>query len=115
MRLPAPPLPQIEADEEAKKALDWVREMYAFSVAAALEHVQLDVQVNWQRRPACQQDDLQLKADLQLKCTRARCPPLHSPTPLQRPLRSLPCLPAELRSGASLLLASPLRSCRRMR
>ena len=37
--------PQIEADEEAKKALDWVREMYAFSVAVALEHVQLEVQV----------------------------------------------------------------------
>ncbi len=36
---------QIEGDEEAKKALDWVREMYAFSVAAALEHVQLEVQV----------------------------------------------------------------------
>ncbi|PSC71378.1 hypothetical protein C2E20_5225 [Micractinium conductrix] len=34
---------QIEGDEEAKKALDWVREMYAFSVAAALEHVKLDM------------------------------------------------------------------------
>lgn len=35
---------QIEGDAEAKMALDWVREMYAFSVAAALEHVQLDLQ-----------------------------------------------------------------------
>jgi hypothetical protein len=44
---PATPLsrPQIEGDEEAKKALDWVREMYAFSVAAALEHIDLDMHV----------------------------------------------------------------------
>lgn len=34
---------QIEEDEEAKKALDWVREMYAFSVAAALEKIPLDM------------------------------------------------------------------------
>lgn len=27
----------IEADEESKKRLGWVREMYAFSVAAALQ------------------------------------------------------------------------------
>ncbi|EFN52021.1 hypothetical protein CHLNCDRAFT_139592 [Chlorella variabilis] len=33
----------IEGDEECKKALDWVREMYAFSVAAALEKIPLDM------------------------------------------------------------------------
>lgn len=32
-----------EADEEAKKKLEWVREMYAFSVALALERVELDL------------------------------------------------------------------------
>lgn len=36
---------QIETDEEAKKALEWVREMYAFSVAAALERIPLDMQL----------------------------------------------------------------------
>lgn len=36
------PAPQIEGDEEAKKALEWVREMYAFSVACALEKVPLE-------------------------------------------------------------------------
>ena len=48
---PAPACLQIEADEESKKALDWVREMYAFSVAAALEKIPLDLQVGL--LPAC--------------------------------------------------------------
>ena len=48
-RCPPPILcEQIEQDEEAKKALEWVREMYAFSIACALEKVELDLKV---RRP----------------------------------------------------------------
>ncbi len=39
------PAPQIEGDEEIKKALEWVREMYAFSVACALEKIPLDLKV----------------------------------------------------------------------
>lgn len=39
------PAPQIERDEEIKKALEWVREMYAFSVACALEKVPLEMKV----------------------------------------------------------------------
>lgn len=34
---------QIEASEQAKKILGWVREMYAFSFALALEHVPVEV------------------------------------------------------------------------
>ncbi|KAL4451270.1 hypothetical protein ABPG77_009342 [Micractinium sp. CCAP 211/92] len=34
---------KIEGDEEIKKALEWVREMYAFSVACALEKIPLDL------------------------------------------------------------------------
>ena len=36
---------QIEKDEEAKKSLEWVREMYAFSIAAAMMKAKLDVKV----------------------------------------------------------------------
>lgn len=36
---------QIEADEELVKTLDWVREMYAFSFAAAVERIPLLLQV----------------------------------------------------------------------
>ena len=35
----------IEADEEAKEKLGWVREMYAFSIAAALENVKVELQM----------------------------------------------------------------------
>ena len=51
--LPARPCLQIEGDEESKKALDWVREMYAFSVAAALEKIPLDLQVKLLLTAAC--------------------------------------------------------------
>lgn len=34
----------IEADEDTKKALGWVREMYAFSAAVALQGIKLDLQ-----------------------------------------------------------------------
>jgi hypothetical protein len=33
----------IEADEEAKRKLEWIREMYAFSLALALEDVDIDL------------------------------------------------------------------------
>lgn len=36
---------QIEADDEAKKTLDWIREMYAWDVALALNKVDLDTQL----------------------------------------------------------------------
>ncbi len=34
---------EIEQDNKAKKQLDWIREMYAFSIACALENIKLDL------------------------------------------------------------------------
>lgn len=43
---PAPPAPpQIEEDEEFINKVAWVREMYAFSMAAAVDRLNLDIQV----------------------------------------------------------------------
>jgi hypothetical protein len=36
---------EIEASDEAKESLGWVREMYAFSLACALQGVKLDLQL----------------------------------------------------------------------